>query len=265
MSNSDNVNVPIESTNEVPETPLAELNINQLLQTEIDEVNNGMDEVFDEEQEDQQMQPPQQIQTIEATGETVKERPHYEVVFFVRYGVNPRPSLEELTNLFNRYGEVHHINCPQDKNFAFVFMSKLSTDVEHRRTRVTISQIIKDMTPETRFHITVASSNRNPQVNHSSQVTMPQNSQTTGRTIRYPSARYRVQRPSYDTENTRPQFNRQIRLNSEFRGHNNGQDRPLNNRRPATYNADMFTFVRNTENGEIRRPSRNNGSNNGRL
>jgi len=42
-------------------------------------------------------------------------------------------------------------------------MSSLNTTEEHRRTRATIGQIIKDITPENRFHITVASSNRNGQ------------------------------------------------------------------------------------------------------
>ena len=92
-----------------------------------------------------------------------KERPDYEVVFFARYGSNPRPPIEKITDFFNKYGVVHHVNCPEGRNYAFVFMSSLNTTAEHRRTRTTISQIIKDMTPETRFHLTVASSNRTPQ------------------------------------------------------------------------------------------------------
>lgn len=92
-----------------------------------------------------------------------KEKPNYEVVFFARYRHNPRPSAEEITSLFNNYGQVHHVNCPEGKNYAFIFMTSLSTTVEHRRTRTTIGQIIHDMTPETRFHITVASSFRGAQ------------------------------------------------------------------------------------------------------
>jgi hypothetical protein len=88
-----------------------------------------------------------------------KERIIYEVVFFARYN-NGRPSVEEITNFFSNYGVVHHVNCPEGRNNAFIFMSSLSTTTEHRRTRTTISQIINDMTPENRFHITVASSNR---------------------------------------------------------------------------------------------------------
>lgn len=85
-------------------------------------------------------------------------RNNYEVVFFARYKINPRPSAEDVTSFFNKYGVVHHVNCPEGRNFAFIFMTSLSTPVEHRRTRTTISQIIHEMTPETRFHITVASS-----------------------------------------------------------------------------------------------------------
>lgn len=97
----------------------------------------------------------------EVRDENENDRVNYEVVFFVKYNQNPRPSSEELTALFNNYGVVHHINCPENRNFAFIFMTSLNTEVEHRRTRTTICKIIQDMTPETRFHITVANSNYN--------------------------------------------------------------------------------------------------------
>lgn len=164
-----------------------------------------------------------------------RERPNYEVVFFIRYGVNPRPSSEELTTYFSNYGDVDHINCPQDKNFAFVFMARLNTATEYRRTRTTIGQIIRDMTPETRFHITVASSNRTPSA--------PRQPRQDGseHTIRYPSARYRAQRP-YDQENRPPrQYNEQY----------DGQRERGN----STYRPELHSFVRQTENGGIRRPN----------
>lgn len=88
---------------------------------------------------------------------TTKKNP-YEVVFFARYNYGLRPSNDEIHNFFSKYGEIDHINCPENRSFAFIFMNKLSTDAEQRRTRNTIQQIIRDMTPETRFHITVASS-----------------------------------------------------------------------------------------------------------
>lgn len=100
------------------------------------------------------------VQT-EQVSVTPGERPSYEVVFFARYYESyPRPSEEEITKFFNNYGTVHHVKCPDDKEYAFVFMTSLSTTEEHRRTRATITQIIKDMTPETKFRVTVASSNR---------------------------------------------------------------------------------------------------------
>ena len=89
-----------------------------------------------------------------------RKTPRYEVVFFVRYHSSARPSCEEITNYFNKYGTVDHVNSPENRNYAFVFMASLNTAVEHRRTRTSISQIINEMTPENRFHITVASSNR---------------------------------------------------------------------------------------------------------
>ena len=90
------------------------------------------------------------------------DRNTYEVVFFIKYHIPniPRPSKEDAETFFNNYGVVHHINYPQNRNFMFVFMTSLNTPVEHRRTRTTISQIIRDMTPENKFHITVANSNR---------------------------------------------------------------------------------------------------------
>ena len=89
-----------------------------------------------------------------------KEKSNYEVVFFARYHTNPRPSNEAIVNFFSNYGVVDHVNSPEGRNYAFVFMTSLNTTADHRRTRSTISQIIRDMTPENRFHITVASSNR---------------------------------------------------------------------------------------------------------
>ena len=84
----------------------------------------------------------------------------YEVVFFAKYKNSPRPNNEELISYFSTYGVVHHVVCPENAIFAFVFMTSLSTEEEHRRTRFTIGQIIRDMDPNCRFHITVASSNR---------------------------------------------------------------------------------------------------------
>lgn len=96
-----------------------------------------------------------------APSQTTTPRINYEVVFFAKYFASfPRPSKEEMETFFNNYGVVHHINYPEGRNFAFIFMTSLNTTAEHRRTRTTISQIYNDMPSTARFHLTVASSNR---------------------------------------------------------------------------------------------------------
>lgn len=117
-----------------------------------------------------------ETQNIPETLSTVQKiKPKYEVVFFARYPNSPRPTSEEITNFFNNYGVVHHLVCPDGKNFAIIFMNSLSTTIERRRTRTTISQIIKDMTPENKFYITVANSNRNMIHNNVPQVRYKRN------------------------------------------------------------------------------------------
>lgn len=96
------------------------------------------------------------VQNASTDGKNTK----YEVVFFVRYHSCPRPCADDIKSYFSNYGTVDRVNCPDNRNYAFVFMTSLNTSAEHRRTRTTITQIINEMTPETRFHITVASSNR---------------------------------------------------------------------------------------------------------
>ena len=89
------------------------------------------------------------------------DRRNFEVVFFVKY-VNyvPFPSSDEVTNYFSKYGTVHHVKMYPDKKYVFVYMTSLSTTVPYKRTRTTISQIIKDIVPENKFYINVARSNR---------------------------------------------------------------------------------------------------------
>ena len=92
--------------------------------------------------------------------ETTKQ---YEVVLYTRYGLEKglaRPTVEEITKFFESYGDVDHVVYPEDNPVAFVFMTKLNTVVEHRRVRTVIDEIIKSMTPETKFYVNVASSKR---------------------------------------------------------------------------------------------------------
>lgn len=163
---------------------------------------------------------------------TTPSRPTYEVVFFVRYSICPRPLVDELYKYFGKYGDVHHVNCPENKNYAFIFMTKLATTVEHRRTRTTISQIIQDMTPENRFHITVASSNRIPPSDRSQH--------KSNRSIRYPSPRYRVHHSR----------------NSESFHNAERSDVGSRYNHPKVYHPEMFTMIRRTENQGIRWPNK---------
>ena len=138
------------------------------------------------------------------------DRVNYEVVFFCRYNTNPRPLTEEVIAFFNNYGVVHHVNCPEGRNYAFIFMTSLNTTAEYRRTRATIAQIIHDMTPENRFHITVASSNRGnfaPQGNYygqqPQQQVRPYGNYQTNRPRQYGSTYQGQTRQSYQN-NPRP-------------------------------------------------------------
>jgi hypothetical protein len=83
----------------------------------------------------------------------------YAVVFFAKYYAqeNPRPSEDSIQGFFNMYGQVDHVECPAGKNFAFIYMNSLSTQAEKSKTKNTMSAIIQSMTPETRFHLGVAS------------------------------------------------------------------------------------------------------------
>ena len=129
----------------------------------------------------------------------VVERVRFEVVFFIKYYSTDRPTVEDITAYFNNYGVVHNVRCPDGTNYAFVYMSSLNTTVDHRRTRTTIGQIIREMPPDFRFHITVASSkhgnNRNRQADNSD--TEPKNF------------------PNYNVRNNQVQYNRRGRNNNQ--------------------------------------------------
>lgn len=154
-------------------------------------------------------------------------RTSYEVVFFAKYNKNPRPTLEQMTNFFNGYGTVHHINYPTDRNYAFIFMTKLSTNAEHRRTRTTIGQIIHDMTPETQFRITVASSNRRPNATHSQRGYINMHRNFASNTVdKYNNRRYPAKYKSYDKYNYNNKNNFNDLNNNHETGQNNQSFRP---------------------------------------
>lgn len=83
----------------------------------------------------------------------------YEVVFFAHY--SNRPTVEEITAYFNQYGVVHHVDCPQTKQCAFIFMSTLSSNEQRNRTKNTLIQIRQQMDPTNPFNVSVASYPRN--------------------------------------------------------------------------------------------------------
>lgn len=143
-------------------------------------------------------------------------RNNYEVVFYIKYRKNPMPSLSELVLLFEKYGSVHHITHFNDRNYAFVFMSSLKTDVQYRRTRTTIGQIIRDMTPETHFHISVANSNG---LNNKSNSYRSNQNNTSYR-------HNRTHKPSrYNEQYRRDRYNRNVRSYESDRQNDNSKNR----------------------------------------
>lgn len=115
------------------------------------------------EPEDQPTNPTNTESSNTESSNTESPKQHFEVVFYTKFGLlngPSRPTPEQLTDYFNKYGEVHHVKCPDDRQIAFVFMTSLNTNATQYRVRVTKEQIIKDMTPETKFYINVANSRR---------------------------------------------------------------------------------------------------------
>ena len=90
------------------------------------------------------------------------KKPQYEVVLYVRYNLNDkgRPDEKSILDKFNKYGVVDYVKCPEDTDYAFIFMKKLNTTVKHRRTRTVIDKIKSDMTVNDCFYIDVARSTK---------------------------------------------------------------------------------------------------------
>ena len=193
----------------------------------------------------------------------------YEVVLFIRYKVNLRPSIEYITNFFNKYGLVHHVNTPVNKNFAFVFMTNLNTDVEHRRTRTIIDTIIRDMllmSIETRFYITVANSNSSNNDSDSN------NSYPNNRNLYRNNNSYQNNNNSYrnnnsygNNRNSYPNNNNSYRNNNNSYGNRNSYDNrnPYDNRNSYSNNRNSYDN-RNSysnNNNDDNQHNRNNSNN----
>lgn len=182
----------------------------------------------------------QEYNNDESQPSVVKERPKYEVVFFVRYYPSHRPSMEEIVNYFGHYGNVHHVNCPNGKNYAFVFMTSLYTHVEHRRTRTVIGKIISEMPKEReyRFHITVANSFKRFPKKQPGKRWWGQN--------KFHMGRYHERYPNF--ENTGDLHNHETRRWRDFSSYRKDQNNYQNprqvwvRRQKGTYNPKYFSF-----------------------
>lgn len=189
---------------------------------------------------------------VEENSTIQQERTNYEVVFFARY-YNGRPSVDEIINFFNNYGVVHHVNCPEGRNNAFIFMSSLSTTVEHRRTRTTINQIRNDMTPEIQFHITVASSNRPIHRRQSNQYHGGRGSyQRSWRNYN------RTPRQNHNYNNSNQNNNNTENLESQYSRHNNGYNDQRRNGVRRWNGSRNFTYVPRHQNDSNQNINYNN-------
>ena len=105
------------------------------------------------------------VRKIEETSDKVEERAqtkkeqksNYEVVFYVRYNLDQgeKPTEEEVTKYFNKYGEIDHVKSPYNRDYYFIFFNKLNTEASHRRTKTVMYQIIGEM-GDRPFYINVA-------------------------------------------------------------------------------------------------------------
>ena len=83
----------------------------------------------------------------------------YELVLFAKYGfkdIQKRPSEEDIIAFFNNYGVVSHVSCPENKQFAIVYMTSIKTSAVHQKAFAVIGDIVNSMTEENKFHISIA-------------------------------------------------------------------------------------------------------------
>lgn len=91
----------------------------------------------------------------------------YELVLFAKYGfkdIQQRPSEEDITVFFNNYGVVSHVSCPENKQFAIVYMTSINTKAVHQKAFAVIGDIINSMTEENKFHISIANARHGKQL-----------------------------------------------------------------------------------------------------
>ena len=146
----------------------------------------------------------------------------FAVVFYVNYIVG-RPLESAIVKYFNDYGEVSHVKCPENCEYAFVYMLSLKTDAPTKRTRTIIHNIKNDMKATNRFIINVANSkNRNNNYD-----TYPRYNNM-NRQNNYDNPRYNNYNPRYNNMN-RHNYNNQRYNNQRYdnpRYNNQRSDNP---------------------------------------
>lgn len=117
---------------------------------------------------------PQQNLSNEQNSESLNNEANCVVVFISRYNMIPRPNIENIKNLFSKYGTVSQVMCPQNANIALVSMCNLvelannslnnvseyrSNDINTKVYNI-INDIIINMNPNAKFHVSIAKTNQ---------------------------------------------------------------------------------------------------------
>ncbi len=183
-------------------------------------------------------------------------RKKFEVVFFVKYNNFARPESEDIKEYFTRYGSVYKINYPDNKNHAYIFMEKLATQANRKRTRITIDQIHQDMDPNREFILTVARSNRKNRDNRQYQNNGDNRQyQNNGDNRQYQNNRdnrqYQNNRDNRQYQNN----NVNTRTNNVPRNHNNTMQEQYV---PKMGNTSRHTYDRNYDNRDVISSKSNN-------
>ena len=224
------------------------------------------------------------VATSVTNTDSVRKNP-YEVVFFARYNNRDSrytPTREEILTFFKKYGDVDHLDYNNEKFIAYVYMAKLSTTQTFLRTRSTIANIIAEMTPETKFYVSVARSNNNKRYrrsDRSNNISVPINSDTRNFIPRKPRNRFHgryQKRNSIDITDERQQnseprndrySNRPARFRLESRQHRSSDNvritsnpQSLSNVSNVSGKVPIVEFI-NRRNVNINSDNHNNNSN----
>lgn len=169
--------------------------------------------------------------SVQQSSQSIRKNP-YEVVFFAKYNNRDSkyiPSIETITDFFAKYGTIDHLDYNQEKHIAYIYMTRLSTTQTFLRTRSTLTQMIAEMTPATKFYVSVARANR------------PNRSRTSDRTNNYDATvrnnNYQNRVPRLNKENTQSEDNN-LRRPSTLKQKHERQPRFTNNRTRDSFESD---------------------------